>query len=78
MTTTTDTYQITPHVQIAIQHFLETERAKLLVDRKQAALDKALRLIDCRDGSDDLRCYYAETQKIIDRYDAKREALGLS
>jgi hypothetical protein len=78
MTTNTTTTTRSPACGLALQRFIEVERARLLVDRKEKALNQALLHLDLTDDSPDLAWYYAETQKVIEEYDAKRVAAGLA
>lgn len=78
-TTTTTTTMPAPsaYARVALQAFLEQERVRFSLDRKEQALTQALDRIDLSEGSSDLVWFYAESQKIIDQFEAKRVQKGL-
>lgn len=80
MTITSETPTETPSMaaQFALQRFIEQERVRLTLARKEKALLKALSLMDTTDNSADLAWYYRESQKIIDANEVKAAAENLS
>jgi hypothetical protein len=78
MTTSTEVPTPSAHAKVALQRFVEQERARLLLGKKEKALHQALLSMDRSDDSADLAWYYEQTQQVIERNDLKAEALGVA
>lgn len=59
----------------AVQAFKEAERVRLLLDKKERALSKAVKMMALKSHYDTRLAYFEDTEAILEEYEAKRADL---